>query len=513
MGCYKLGISYAIVTKVKELTETRQYGEAFDLLEGEDIFQSLNPQFLRCCGEVYLENNHFYESREALVRAHIMAPEGNRIIYDLVHLYLKMGYFQKAKQYYEIYQHHAVADDVGTLYLQYMIQKAQRVEAKELLGILEKACEEQYSDEWAFELALLYASLGMKDKMKEECIRLMASFRSSPYRALAESLKKEEYDISNSYFRFPIMEAEEDLETYASIIALEEKQLEKDEQRIHPPAPVILQMEDDDSTEDTPVQGHKEKGFGIRFPFGKKHEKAADKETAPDQDGAAVPAQSPDAETLATAVIETKEEPPAEDRLVSTTVSEEGNQKPSAREAEEPIRQEQVQIGNRTAEEAPEKTAQPAVNEDTSPEHSEEDVSAYIESVMKSVADIEASVAEDLQHPMSFQTDEAVHRTSSADEIGAEPDTPTEKRYQSKLVDVEENLTPKERLERLMKIIEEERVEENKKKEIAQEPMIEEELDLDEFLTDLVGANTISQAMVKSYRDEKKSKESETTYE
>ena len=86
MGCYEVGISYAVVTRVKELTENRQFGEALDLLEGEDIFQSLNPQFLRCCGEVYLETNRFYESREALVKAHIMAPEGNRIIFDLIHL-------------------------------------------------------------------------------------------------------------------------------------------------------------------------------------------------------------------------------------------------------------------------------------------------------------------------------------------------------------------------------------------------------------------------------------------
>ena len=204
-----MGISYAVVTKVKELTEAKRYGEAFDLLEGEDIYQSLNPQFLRCCGEVYLENEQYYDSREALVRAHIMAPEGNRIIYDLVHLYLKMGYFQRAKKYYEIYVHNAVADDVGKLYLLYMIEKAQRADAEDLVKILEKACEERYTDDWGFELALLYASLGRNDKMKEECVHLMAAFRNSPYYALAEALKRGEYDISGSYFRFPIMEAEE----------------------------------------------------------------------------------------------------------------------------------------------------------------------------------------------------------------------------------------------------------------------------------------------------------------
>lgn len=464
MGCYELGISYAVVTKVKELTETRQYGEALDLLEGEDIFQSLNPQFLRSCGEVYLENNRFYESREALVRAHIMAPEGNRIIYDLVYLYLKMGYFQRAKIYYEIYVHNAVADDTGKLYLQYMIQKAQRVEAGELLGILEKACEEQYSDEWGFELALLYASLGRKDKMKEECIHLMAAFRNSPYCALAEALKKEEYDVSNSYFCFPIMEAEEDKETYASILELEGKQLDKDLLKVHPPAPVILQMEDDDGTEeDTPER--KEKGFGIKLPFRKKNGKAPDKQF-PEQ-----PAE------------ESKPEQQGSEKALP--VSE--------------LMQEASEAGHEP-EAPPVKT--------TGISDNNEDVSAYIESVMKSVADIEASVAEEMQRPMSFQTEKEVRPDLSQENPEtADTDSPEEKPYQPKLFEVEDTLSPKERLEKLMQLIQAERVEEDSKEEAAPVPEAEEELDLDEFLMNLVGASTITQAMVKSYRDEKEPKE------
>lgn len=460
-----MGISYAVVTKVKELTETRQYGEALDLLEGEDIFQSLNPQFLRSCGEVYLENNRFYESREALVRAHIMAPEGNRIIYDLVCLYLKMGYFQRAKLYYEIYIHHAVADDTGKLYLQYMIQKAQRVEAGELLEILEKACEEQYSDEWGFELALLYASLGRKDKMKEECIHLMAAFRNSPYCALAEALKKEEYDISNSYFRFPLMEAEEDKETYASILEIEEKQLEKDLLKVHPPAPVILQMEDDDGTEEE-VPERKEKGFGIRLPFRKKPGKNSG-------------ISSPIPEASGTAL-----EPEAVQPL-SEAVQENGNAVPASRT-------EPLEPGGAA------KTADASLES--------EDVSAYIESVMKSVADIEASVAEELQHPMTFQSDkESRPEVAEQEKAAADAELTEEKPYQPKLFEVEDTLSPKERLEKLMQLIEEERQEDKEGQEPV--PETEEELDLDEFLMNLVGANTITQAMVKSYRDEKEPKD------
>ena len=36
---------------------------------------------------------------------------------------------------------------------------------------------------------------------------------------------------------------------------------------------------------------------------------------------------------------------------------------------------------------------------------------------------------------------------------------------------------------------------------------MDEELDLDEFLMNLVGSNSITQAMVKTYRDEKQTEE------
>lgn len=469
-----MGISYAVVTKVKELTEARRYGEALDLLEGEDIFQSFNPQFLRCCGEVFFENNQLYESREALVRAHIMAPEGSRIIYDLVRLYLKMGYFQRANRYYEVYVHNSGPEDTGRLYLLYMIQKAQRVEASELLGILEKACEEQYSDEWGFELALLYASLGMRDKMKEECIHLMAAFRNSPYCALAESLKKGEYDISNSNFRFPIMEAEEDVETYASIIALEESQLEKDELKVHPPTPVILQMEDDDGTEKG-EQGIKEKVLGFKLPFGKKLRKQTEvvepKETV---------------ETMNTISDMSNEK--SEQDIPSQTV-EADNQLESRNESEVAIQT--------SSDETVTKESQSETSAD------EEDVSAYIESVMKSVADIEASVAEEMQHSIQFQEDaDAAGNKYAGDDIRGT--SIADKPYQPKLFDVEENLSPKERLEQLMKLIEEDRKSEEKVNPVSKADS-EEELDLDEFLMNLVGANTITEAMVKSYREEKES--------
>ncbi len=459
VGCFKLGISYAIVTKVKELTELKQYGEALDLLEGEDIFQSLNPQFLRCCGEVYLETNHFLESRKALVQAHVMAPEAVRVIYDLVHLYLKMGYYTRAKHYYDLYECFAPRNDAGKLRLQYMLQKAQRVDAKDLLDILKRACEEEFTDDWGFELALLYASLGMQAKAKEECIHLMAAFRNSPYYSLADSLKKGEYDIGNSYFCFPLVEVDEDRDSCKEILAAEDEQWEKDDFKIHPPEPVILQMEDDDGSEEEPH----EKAKGFRFSFGKKKMAAPASKEAPDEKMAPHPAIIQQEETDI-------------QRSPDNVSAESGESELSVASEEE------------------------LSAKDNKPPQG--DVSTYIESVMKSVADIEASVEEELQNPTVFDADVPKHTDGTQSET---PDGDSKRFYQPKLTEVEDSLSPKERLEKLMRLIEADREEEEQKKPNLYQ---EEDVDMDEFLMNLVGASTIAQAMVNNYREEQQDDDS-----
>lgn len=492
MGCFKLGISYVVVTKVKEYTERKQYGEALDLLEGEDIYQSLNPQFLRCCGEIYLETNHFFESRKALVQAHAMAPEAVRVIYDLVHLYLKMGYYTRAKQYYELYECFASKDDIGRLHLQYMLQKAQRVDAKELLGVLERACEEEYTDVWGFELALLYASLGMSSKVKEECIHLMAAFRNSPYYSLAEALKKGEYDISNSYFSFPLVEVEEDIDAYAEILPDEEEQWKKDYLKIHPPEPVILQMEDDDAIS---TEEH-EKARGFHLPFGRKKNKTVSHHAAEVTAVSSEPKDAREDTDRKDTISDNSEQAASVGQDIFDTGTGESHKVLERELKADACPSEDVKTEQ--ALEKPEGTDEQGRGN----ELTEGDVSTYIESVMKSVADIEASVAEELQNPTAF--DSGLHKnTDIKSDNTSEADA--KKAYQPKLMEVEDSLSPKERLEKLMKLIEADREEEEKKKvDLYQE----EEIDMDEFLMNLVGASTIAQAMVNNYREEQQKDES-----
>ena len=91
------GISMSSVNKIKELADNGDYSLALDILEHQDLSKSLSPQFIRICGEVYYENKRYPEARAALVKAHAMAPAGNKIIYSLVKLYLSMGFANAEK--------------------------------------------------------------------------------------------------------------------------------------------------------------------------------------------------------------------------------------------------------------------------------------------------------------------------------------------------------------------------------------------------------------------------------
>lgn len=58
-----------------------------------------------------------------------------------------------------------------------------------LIGILEELKEQEYTEEWAFELACLYHKAGMADKCVEACDELVLWFGDGPYVERALELK------------------------------------------------------------------------------------------------------------------------------------------------------------------------------------------------------------------------------------------------------------------------------------------------------------------------------------
>lgn len=239
------GISMSSVNKIKELADNGDYSLALDILEHQDLSKSLSPQFIRICGEVYYENKRYPEARAALVKAHAMAPAGNKIIYSLVKLYLSMGFTQLAERYFEIYTFNQANKDAGTYRLEYMIAKAHRKPVNELYSILVSANDVETDEEWDFEMLLLHAYIRNREKFDSACVEFRAHYKNSSHLYMLDKLMGGDVDLESMIYCYPDTEMDDDPEQ-ADTRANENKILEEDDLRMHPKdAKIMIMVEDD----------------------------------------------------------------------------------------------------------------------------------------------------------------------------------------------------------------------------------------------------------------------------
>ena len=239
------GISMSSVNKIKELAASGDYSLALDILEHQDLARSLSPQFIKICGEVYYENGRYSEARAALVKAHSMAPVGNKIIYSLIKVYLSEGFYTLVDTYYDIYKFNQDEKDAGTYRIEYMIAKAKRKSFKELYGILISANEAETDAAWDFEMLLLYAAMGNMEKLQSEAEIFCATYKGSPYIENVNRLRDKSYDVEKTIYCYPASEQEDDSKEQEEIRTFEQKVLEADHLRMFPKDPKITLMVDD----------------------------------------------------------------------------------------------------------------------------------------------------------------------------------------------------------------------------------------------------------------------------
>ncbi len=246
------GISMSSVNKIKELAENGEYGLALDILENQDLSKSLSPQFIRVCGEVYYENHKYHEARAALVRAHSMAPAGNKIIFSLIQLYLTMGLRTLADKYYEVYKFNLEGrEDAGKIRLEYLFAKADRRPVSELHAMLVSANDEEKAEQWEYEHLLILAALKEQEKLKYEGEVFKATYKKSIYIDDVNELLAGTADSEKKLYCFPENEVADDAAEDADTRKMEERVLESDDYRLNPTAPTITLMVENDE----PVSG------------------------------------------------------------------------------------------------------------------------------------------------------------------------------------------------------------------------------------------------------------------
>jgi len=254
------GISISSINRIKELAEEKKYAEALEILDTQNLDKSINPQFLRISGEIFRENKRYYDSRKILLKSHQMSPQGIRIIYELIQLYLELGYFTKASKYYEQYMFYSTKEDVQRDYVEYMMKKATGADIKELAAILIPILERMPDDKWNFEAVLLYDKMGRKDKALEECKYILENFKDSAFVEPSIQYIDDELDVDECFYIYPREEVAEDEQLFGDLITQEDNILKEDYLRMYPPeARIMVEAEDKEGFDAKPVKEKKTK--------------------------------------------------------------------------------------------------------------------------------------------------------------------------------------------------------------------------------------------------------------
>ena len=174
--------------QMKSLFAEEKYEEAADIAESMNWNKVKNPTALLRAGEIYEKTGRYEDSRDVLLMAYDRSPIGRGIIYRLAEVAVKMQDFQAAQDYYDEFVEIAPHDNLKYV-LRYDIKKAQGASYRELIPILEELREQEYTEEWAYELAYLYHKAGMSDKCIDACDELILWFGDGPYVERALELK------------------------------------------------------------------------------------------------------------------------------------------------------------------------------------------------------------------------------------------------------------------------------------------------------------------------------------
>lgn len=174
--------------QMKSLTAEGKYEEAAEIADTINWRKIKNINALVKVGEIYEKVGRYDESKDVLLTAYDKSPIGRMIIYRLAEVAVRTKSFDEAKEYYQEFVEIAPHDNLKYV-LKYEISKAQGADIGTLIGILEELKEQEYSEEWAYELAYLYHKAGMSEKCIDACDELILWFGDGPYVERALELK------------------------------------------------------------------------------------------------------------------------------------------------------------------------------------------------------------------------------------------------------------------------------------------------------------------------------------
>lgn len=176
------------VEQIERLIKEKDYKTAAKIADKIDWSRVKNLNLLYKIAEVYEAVERYDECMEILNIAYDRAPVGRTILYKMTELATKMKNFPEAISLYREFVKIAPHDQSRYI-LKYEIYKARGSDIRDQIKILKEYKSHEYQEEWAYELASLYAKVGMIDDCIRECDELILWFNEGKYVIQAMELK------------------------------------------------------------------------------------------------------------------------------------------------------------------------------------------------------------------------------------------------------------------------------------------------------------------------------------
>ncbi len=173
MRQYELAIRIA---QVHHLVDERKYKKALAVIQTLDMRQVRSLSDLKVFAEVYTRTEQYEAAKATYLRIY-RRSKTRRVLYRLIYLSIRTNALDDAEAYYqEFVRMNPNARDA--LILRYRIDKAAGVPIGQLIEILQELKQEEYIEEWAYELAKLYHRAGRREECLEECEDILLWFGS-----------------------------------------------------------------------------------------------------------------------------------------------------------------------------------------------------------------------------------------------------------------------------------------------------------------------------------------------
>ncbi|MCH5266875.1 MAG: hypothetical protein J1E62_00915 [Lachnospiraceae bacterium] len=155
------------IAQVHHLADERKYKKALAVIETLDMRQVRNVSDLKVFAEVYTRTEQFEAAKATYLRIY-KKSRTRRILYRLIYLAIRTNELDEAESFYREFLK-MNPNNRDSLILRYRIDKASGAPIGQLIDILKTLKDEEYIEEWAYELAKLYQQAGRYVECREEC--------------------------------------------------------------------------------------------------------------------------------------------------------------------------------------------------------------------------------------------------------------------------------------------------------------------------------------------------------